>query len=329
MGKGRNALYKMLPQSNDTQFKISLRQNMNTFYFFFNRMCRIYMNLTVLEGVPDSVDIPTLKWGLITNGNVCYFNDIVMGDLCLMGAPSGMVDVYNYPNAYYIHTASGYNRHLRVSRFDPKQDGVVIYSNYMRTAPLIDLQEYALRLTDCLRSADVNIKNQKTMNIIRCKESTRLTFVNIMKNYDGNVPHMLADENIMREDEDFKVYRLDTPFVADKIWTYITNIWNDFLTYCGIENATNQKKERLVSDEVNANYGDVEMERNNIVGVQQYYFDQVNKLFGTNIKVRFNSSLDTSLNIPFQRGDVDYGKEFYSEQARDSFERDSNSNVTD
>lgn len=311
----RNNSYKQLPIPHNTEFDTSLAANTNTYYFWFNRMCEIVLNLFKWENMPDSVDLPTLEYGLLMNGNVCFFKDPVLGYLCLMGAQTGNMDVYNYPNKYHVHTASGYNNTLAVSKLNPSRNGVVIYSNYLRTTPLVVLQEYALRLTDAMRSCDVNINNQKTMNIILCSDSQRLTMKNLMKNYDGNVPHMLADKNLIRDGEDFIVKRIDAPFVADKVWTYITNIWNDFLTWCGIENATNQKKERLVSNEVNANYGNVEMERNTMLGARKIGVEQINKLFDLDIAVHFNSSLNTALNIPFQEEDsIDYGEIYYDNQ---------------
>lgn len=300
MSKASKNDYKRLPMPHNSKFKTSLKKNSTTYCFWFNRMCNIYMNRCLWEGFDYTVDLPTLEYGLLTNGNVCFFKDKVIGQLALMGAPSGTIDVYNLPVSYYIHTASGYNNHLRVSRFDPGQNAVVIWDNAMRIAPLSTINDYAIRITEALRAADVNVNNQKTMNVILCSESQRLSLENLMKNYDGNVPHMLADKSLLRDQEGFDVHRIDTPYVADKLWTYITNIWNDFLTWAGIENATNQKRERLVSDEVNANYGNVEMERNVTLQTRQIAADNINRLFGLDIKVRFNSALDTQLNLPFQ-----------------------------
>lgn len=317
MARKRNR-YKELPHTPSTNFGESLRKNSNTYYMFFYRMCEIYMNRLVFEKIPKSIDIPTLMYGLLFNGNACYFIDPVMGDLCLMGTPSKEVDVYNYQRGYYIHTASGYNNHLSVSRFAKKRTGVVIYSNYMHTADIMVIMDYAERLTEALRACDINIRLQKYTKIIGMEESQRLTFNNLIMKYDGNTPIILTDNKLKVGSEENPVYDLITPFIADKCWTYITNIWNDFLTWCGIENATNQKKERLVSDEVNSNYGNVEMERNKGLQMVSQCFDEVNELFGRDIQVKFNSSLNTSLNIPFQSGGgitIDDGS-IYNEDSR-------------
>lgn len=298
MAKSRNK-YKELPMPQNTKFNTSVKKNANAYYFWFYRMAEIYMNRVKFVDLPDTIDVPTMMWGLLTNGNVAYFNDEIMGDLCLAGVPSKQVDVYNYQRGYYIHTASGYNRHLSVSRFSPVRNGVVIYSNYARQADIMILMEYAERLYDALRACDVNINLQKTAKIIGTSEAQRLTIENLLKDYSGNVPLIVTDREMRLGTSENPVYDMTTPYVADKIWTYITNIWNDFLTWLGIENATNQKRERLVSDEVNANYGAVEMERNVSLSMIKKCFDEVNKLFGRNIKIEFNSALNTQLNNAF------------------------------
>lgn len=307
MARKRNA-YKELPVPKNTKFNESLRRNGNTYYFWFYRMAEIYMNRVKFINLPSTIDIPTMMWGLLTNGNVAYFTDEIMGDLCLAGVPERQVDVYNYQTGYFINTASGYSRHLAVSRFNPERNGVVIYTNYSRNADIMILMEYAERLYDALRTCDVNVNLQKTAKIIGTSEAQRLTLVNLLKDYSGNVPLILTDKEMRLGTAENPVYDMTTPYVADKIWTYICNIWNDFLTWLGIENATNQKRERLVSDEVNANYGAVEMERNVSLGMMQKCFDEVNELFGRNIKVEFNSSLNTQLNVAFT------GEEFMEEE---------------
>lgn len=278
-----------------------------TFMFIFNRMCEIYMNLIKLEDVPDTIDIPSIFYGLLTSGNVCYFQDMILGDLCLQGTPSGQVDIYNYPNAYYIHTASGYNNHLAVSKFSTPRTGVVIYASYLRIAPLLGIQMYAYRLWDLIRTMDVNVHNQKTPKIIHGTPQLQLSIQNQLEQYDGNVPVIIQDKEVGLSDKANIVYDVTAPYVTDKLWVHYVNIWNDFLTWCGVENATNQKRERLVEDEVNANYGNVEMERHTYYSNVKRGFKEVNKLFDRDIKVSFNSDLASMLNVNYDGGYDLYG----------------------
>ena len=69
------------------------------------------------------------------------------------------------------------------------------------------------------------------------------------------------------------------------------------MTFCGIENSNQDKKERLVSDEVGSNYGNVEAQRNVMLNARKQAVEKINAMFGTNIDVHFRSNLQTMVNI--------------------------------
>lgn len=298
MGRRNKGRYKQLPMPNNTGFKTSLDGNTGAYYMYFYRMVEIYMSRLKWNYVPDSIDIPTIMYSLLFQGNIGWLMDPVIGLLALPGTPSKSVDVYNYCRGYYIHTASGYNAHLNVSRFSLNRTGVVMYANMMRQPDILVIMEYAKRMADALRTCDVNIAVQKTMKIFGTTEEQKLTMENLLKDYMGNVPLCMVDKKIDLGGIEHPVYDLTSPYVADKVWVHLTNIWNDFLTWVGIENATNQKRERMVTDEVNANYGNVEMERKAFIDMIRIGIKDVNKLFGQNITVDFNSDLVSGLNMP-------------------------------
>lgn len=52
-----------------------------------------------------------------------------------------------------------------------------------------------------------------------------------------------------------------SPYVAGDLQILKRQIWNEALTYLGIENSNTEKKERLVTDEINSNLGGVEAQR--------------------------------------------------------------------
>ena len=70
---------------------------------------------------------------------------------------------------------------------------------------------------------------------------------------------------------------------------YKHQLWNEALTYLGIENVNTDKKERLVSDEVVNNMGDVEGERFTRLNARKQACDEINELFGLNVDVDFRS----------------------------------------
>lgn len=89
---------------------------------------------------------------------------------------------------------------------------------------------------------------------------------------------------------------LDTvsPYVADKIQVVKHQIWNEALTYLGIENTNTDKKERMVSPEVMGNMGDVEAQRFTRLNSRKQFCKEVNEMFGLDIDVDFPKPACTS-----------------------------------
>ena len=86
---------------------------------------------------------------------------------------------------------------------------------------------------------------------------------------------------------------LDTvsPYVADQVQIVKHQIWNEALTFLGIENTNSDKKERMVSDEVLNNMGDVEAQRFTRLNARKQFCKEVNELFGLNIDVDFRTGI--------------------------------------
>ena len=117
---------------------------------------------------------------------------------------------------------------------------------------------------------------------------------NLYMQYDGNEPFIFGDKDM--EFDGIKCLKTDAPYVADKLQVLKHQIWNEALTFCGIENSNQDKKERLVADEVGSNYGNIEAQRNVMLNARRQAADKINRMFGTNIEVGFRSSLNTMVN---------------------------------
>ena len=69
--------------------------------------------------------------------------------------------------------------------------------------------------------------------------------------YDGNTPAIFADKNLISPDA-LKAIKTDAPVILSDVMEYKTAIWNEFLTFLGLQNLS-EKKERLISSEVDSN----------------------------------------------------------------------------
>lgn len=279
-------------RANITEFENSLLLNNRTYYQYVDRLTQLAISRIIWHELPDTVDERYLELHLFTDGQMIYFNDEVIGNLCLNCTMTGRFDVYGYPILRRAYSA--YNNYNKMLKPD---NSVVIFNNLLRTNSILDVKMFALRLYNIDRTIDINVNAQKTPVLIVCDESERLTMQNVYKQWQGNEPVIKGDKNL--NVKGITVLKTDAPFVADKLYELKCNIWNEALTYLGISNITVNKKERLITDEVERNQGGVLANRYPFLNPREKAVEQINKMFGTNISVEYREDWsDFDLSMP-------------------------------
>ena len=145
---------------------------------------------------------------------------------------------------------------------------------------------------------DINIYAQRTPLVVAMSQENRLSYENFMTKYQQYIPVLKVDD-YMNLDK-IKVLKTDAPYLVDQLQHEMTVLESELLSELGIESNPIEKKERVVTGEVNGNDGKTEMYRQTGLMTRKRFCDEVNALWGLNIDVRFRSSLPTQVNI----GDV-------------------------
>ena len=266
----------------------SAELNNKTYIDCYDRLMELALNVLEWENLPPTVDERFLELTLYEMGYCLYFDDPIIGNLALTCTIGGRLDVYRIPILRRAYAVNGYNKMCSA------KDSVLIFNNYLHTPTLLTIELFARRLYEIERAIDVNVKGQKTPKAILSSEQQRLTMKNLFMQYDGNEPFIFGDKNL--DIEGIKSLDIGSPFVADKLQILKHQIWNEALTFLGIENSNQDKKERLVSDEVGSNYGNVEAQRNVMLNARRQAVKKINAMFGTDINVKFRSNLATMVN---------------------------------
>ena len=263
-----------------TYFDESAILNNRTYAQYVNRLTELAISMFEWTGLPESVDSRYIELHLFSNGCMVYFDDEVMGNLCLDCAYNGGLDVYGYPILRRAYSSyNGYNRLLKNS------NSVIIWNNLLHIPSEADIRAYARRLWMLDRIIDVNANAQKTPILVQGNEKQRLSLVNLYKEYDGNAPVIFGDSSL--NTEGLKSISTGAPYVSDRIYELKTQIWNEALTYLGISNINIQKKERLITDEVTRNQGGTVASRYSRLEARRQAVERINDMFGTNIKVNY------------------------------------------
>lgn len=265
---------------NREKFDLSLLLNEFSYQIYFDRLKELATSMFEWVNLPDSCDERFLETSLFENGKAIFFKDEDMNEyLALRCATAGRFNVYNIPMQRRAYASNGYQKQLS------DKDSVIIYNNYLHTNTAHDVKLFALRLWSLDRAIDVNANAQKTPVLIRCSEQQQLTLQNAYMQFTGNEPVIFADKGF--DKEGLTVLKTDAPYVADKLYTLKTQIWNEALTYLGISNLNIQKKERLVADEVVRNQGGTIASRYTRLEMRRQCVEQINKMFGLDIEVRY------------------------------------------
>ena len=264
-----------------TNFEESAITNVTTFDFYVDRLTELAISMFEWKNLPDGVDERFLELTLFTDGQAVFFKDEIAEQYaCLQVTTNGRLNKYRVPITRRAYAVNGYNKELTID------NSVIIYNNRLRQPGIRYTNMYAKRLWDLDRTIDVNAKAQKTPILVQCTEAQRLTLLNLYKDYDGNSPFIFGDKNL--DLTGLKSINTGAPYVADKIYTLKTQIWNEALTYLGISNINIQKKERLITDEVVRNQGGTIASRYSRLKARKQACEEINKMFGLNISVSYS-----------------------------------------
>ena len=220
--------------------------NNTTYVDYINRLRLIATSLFTWEGL-DKIggNSRFLEQVLFEDGRACFVKDEDMGYLSLRVNPSDKLNVYNLPTEVMAWSI-GYNKKFKFN------DIVYIMNNEMQLPTRITLELMAYRLYETERTIDVNLIAQKTPILIEGDTKTILTLKNVYAQYSGNTPFIFGNKQFDISNK-LNVLKTDAPYLIDKLELHKHEIWNECLTYLGINNANTDKKERLVTNEVDSN----------------------------------------------------------------------------
>lgn len=288
-----------------TRKKLTQLQNSITTQNVFFRNMETSTNRISIKGLPDSCRERVVLQSLFTYACVCFFE--YKGTLlALPAAPSGKGwnlngdplsawvysknGVFNEEIDLYIH--GGYNDGVMtagplgtVTKQSPK--GVMVWENMSRYPMIREAIYYAERIADTLRTLDIDRKWLKRPFIPVGEDSIIPSINAMLKSIEQNDELIPVDTGVMDID---KFNMLPVEMSSDTINSVIALCeWyeNKYRELNGITNNSqiDKKGENLINAEVNVNnmFTDLQLER--ILPVIEEGLDDVNRMFGTSLKV--------------------------------------------
>ena len=257
----------------------------------YDRLMMLAISIFTWEGLDEVAGFGAsrfLEQSLFRYGKAVFIKDDEIGYKVMNATPSDKLNSYYLPikvNAYSID----YNK-----TFD-LDDCVYIMNNELQKPTSSSIALFSKRLYETERTIDVNLHAQRTPIIIEGSKNTMLTLKNAYMQFDGNVPVIYGNKEF-NLDSKLNVLHTDAPFVIDKLENYKHELQNDCMTFLGINNANTQKRERLITDEVNSNNDLINYYLNCFYKTRKQACDLINKKYGLKIKLVLNKEMIELLN---------------------------------
>ncbi len=267
------------------------RLNDMTFRDYYKKLKLLAKGVYKWNNLPNGIDEKWIEEYLFSEGKCMFFKHKELGLMVAKCTDGGVLNPYDEPTILRP-VATGLED---CGEYGNGTKAILICNNDEKIPTSSSIMLYAYRLTDITRTIDINISAQKTPVLILCKEKQKLTLKNIYKQWNGFEPVIYGDKEI--DLTGVKVLKTDAPIVFDKLQIEKNHIWNECMTFLGINNANMDKRERLVDDEVQANNEQVEMFALIGLKARERACEQINELFGTNITVEFRDTQKRNMEL--------------------------------
>lgn len=227
------------------KFTDNLVINDMTYIDYLDRFKKVALSMFEWVNLPDSMNAMWLEKCLYYNGMAALLKDKEYGFINTNCCSNGQINIYGLPtslNCYSFEYQSSRKLYtgLKPTLSDKQQkymennEAILVMNNWERIPTCGSMELFAYRLYEAERTADTNIKAQKTPIMIIVNEKQRLLMENLYNQFNGNQPFIFGDkdqlgENILRS------VNTNAPFIADKIMDYKKEIWNEALTFLRCE----------------------------------------------------------------------------------------------
>lgn len=259
---------------------VATMNNQEADFIYYTYLQMLSLNMFKYKGLPESIDVFYLEYILQTRGYVGFYEDDRLGLICTEITLGGQLNHYGLPTIYHTVSPSPLlkktlkNSECVIMKNSPLYVGIFPYLNF-----------FAKKLALTSQTMDQNLKMQWTPYIITGDKRMLNQFKTFMKKILQGVQTIFTSKGFRLED--VNVLQTNAPFIADELHGMKQAILRECMTLLGIENANMDKKERLVSDEVNANNQQVIASRNIWLSERKKAIELLNKKYDLNASVEF------------------------------------------
>ena len=260
--------------------------NNAAFSFYCRYLWQKLVNVFTFE-LPDDWSLDMLQAALFGNGCAAVIPTAEWGIIACWATPGGM-DI-NYEPRYCV-IANRLLPTITGKQLVIGEDCAALHitPDWAGVTDLIAI--YAAKLSLAMQAIDVNLINSKVAYVFGAKNKTQAeSFKQMMDRINTGEPAVVIDKTLFNDDGTtnwglFQQNLRQTYLVSDLL-SDLKKIEDEFDSKVGIPNANTDKRERLISDEVNANNAETAIIAAGWLEHIQTGLKQVKAMYGLDIKV--------------------------------------------
>lgn len=253
-------------------------QNELLFQDIFTTLVEIVLNLFEWKGLPElskesiGCNPLALERTLLFYGKCVFFRHPELG---LIHTPVGLSGPINIYGESINRRAFAYDFNYEVSY----EESVLIRNTPIMKPTVLTLELWSRKLMDAMRTIEVTAKTYKRPWAVTTGDEQLKTFKSVIKQVDDNETVVFTDKSLNNAD----IGVFGAPPTSGKLtdlWLNYHNIENLVLGRLGINTANQDKAERQVVDEVNANNQWTKLNAAKMLDWRQLAAEEINKMFG-------------------------------------------------
>lgn len=240
-------------------------------------------------GLPDSIDLRFLELTLFHRAlSVFYWDEDFERYMALRASGTGKINMYDNPTTFTVIGNTMVNKTLKAT------DCVPIWANYLRVPDWDIVSIFSTRFAELDRTIEIDILAQRHPFVLIADDNQKQSVLNAFRQVQEGQPVIVGTPTLGDAiANQFSLFDFNMhPDAVVNLQLVKSKMWNECMTMFGINNANQDKRERLVVSEVSANNSQVLMARNIALDSRRLACEQINAKYNLAVQVHWNVDID-------------------------------------
>lgn len=262
-------------------------RNTALFGYFVKYLFQKLVSVFRFEGLPETWAENYFKYVLMGYGFIAVFDSDKYGVIPQQCTLSDTHTIFYQPSRVIIA-----NPVLNMLNLKIGEDCELIKLQPDYGSPMDIVSTYADLMSVALETASINLINSKASYIFFAQNKAAAeTYKEMFDEVSSGKPFTILDKNMKNEDGSLNwemfTQNVGQNYITDRVLNDMKTIEDRFNTRIGIPNANTQKRERMITSEVESNDVDTTALVNVWLDCLQESIGRVNSKYGLNIKVSY------------------------------------------